>query len=563
MRTIPAVSTHPQQGCKMSRPLKIHDPIYQDSPANAEFSAPNWAQRIKGGLTRRVQRQLRVWRGQTQAPAEQAVAALHCCHWQQPATLPSADDVEAALRLGQMTPAKHLVQVLLNAVEPGRRGAIVDGVGNSSPLQTGEALRAWLAWLNASAAAEQAHRTDSLGRAMSRDVERAIARSAAWLSARITPEGELQLPPSAGSLDRFVPRSQHLRWASTLRNVGDQFGESAWKLAADRAIARLRRQTDFRRWQAPLHLMTPGWLALIELGETSLASEALRLPESLQRKAGAVPALPEARWVSLPGLAQLARAWILLGDHDRGHRALAWCGRQQRAGGSFPGSAGPGACFHADESFTPSAIQYLLATHAQVVAAFAGEGDDFPAEIDEADGRWQTVLAWARELPRGARVADIGCGRGRYLRRLQQALPHLQLTGIDVCERHLEALPRGIERRAGQLLRLPAAPGEFAAVFSVEACEHALVPRVALDEICRVARPGGSVLVIDKNRQQQALSEHAPWERWLDIDETRDWLGAACDRVSATLIAHGKHAGPTGLFVAWTGVRKLAAARAA
>ncbi len=549
----------------MPRHLTVQHPTYQDLSANAEFSASSWAARLAGGLARRLERRLRIWRGQPDFPAEQTLASLQCCHWKQPAMLPTTAEIAAAVGFNQLDAADHLVQDFLAAVEPGFGGALPDGAGNRSLLQTGEALRGWWTWIADKAATNTVANRKASGanNGLRQQVTRALVQAAAWLARQVSASGELPISSAPGSIDRWRPQSLHLCWAVTLREVASHFDERSWREAAERLLTRLRRQVDFRRWQAPLFQVAPAWLALMELGETSLAAECLRRPASLQQKHGAVPAIPGARWTCLTGLAQLAQIWFALGETDRAAAAVAWCGRQQRADGSFPGSAGPEACFYANQAYVPAAANYLLASHAQVTAAFARHGDDFPSEIDDVDGRWLAVLNWARRLPPGARVADVGCGRGRYLGRLQQALPHLRLTGIDLCPAHLQSLPPGIEGRVGHLLRLPAESGEFDAAFCVEAMEHALVPQVALEELARVVQPGGTMLVIDKNRDHQALSEHSPWERWLGADETCDWLRVACNQVSVTPIAHGSHVQPTGLFLAWTARKRNAVVKAA
>jgi ubiquinone/menaquinone biosynthesis C-methylase UbiE len=106
------------------------------------------------------------------------------------------------------------------------------------------------------------------------------------------------------------------------------------------------------------------------------------------------------------------------------------------------------------------------------------------------------------------------------------------------------------------LLRLPAADGEFDGAFAVESLEHSLLPQHAVRELCRVVRPGGRVLIIDKQRSKQPLSEHQPWEQWFAPNDIAAWLAEACDDVSVAEIPHGRHVRPTGLFLCWQGRRR-------
>ena len=91
---------------------------------------------------------------------------------------------------------------------------------------------------------------------------------------------------------------------------------------------------------------------------------------------------------------------------------------------------------------------------------------------------------------------------------------------------------------------------------AIESLEHALLPERAVAELCRIVRPGGRVLVIDKDRARQALSEHEPWERWFTPQELAGWLRAWCNQVTVTPIAHLEGQPGQGLFLAATATRR-------
>lgn len=552
----------------MPLPHVSRDRSYRDCTPDAEFLHRTWGQRLVGGLARRVRRQVRRWYSAPAASAESALSWWRS-HYAEQVIRPQADDVAAALAFGQRKLAGLLAERVLSAtglatsqqvpistrvITHSRMGSLVlcDDAGLPSLLRTGDALAALLHWQQRGWPQRSEGPDDAT-------VERAVSALSHGLTEAEAADGTLTFATTSAALDRLGSPRLHLPWALALQTAGQLYGEQAWQAAAGRLVNNLKKSHDFRRWQAPLHLMVPAIIALIELGETRLAAEALRLPTAVAQSSGAVPATADEGWVSVPGLAHLARAWYAQGEaemKEHADRALAWLRRHQRPDGGLPGSHGPGACFHAGAPFGPAVTQFLLASQAQVAAAFAAGEDGFPAEIDTADGRWQAVAAWAKKLPRGARLADVGCGQGRYLRRLQMELPHLKLTGIDLSDQHLRRLPPGIDRRLGQLLNLPASNGEFDAVLCVEAVEHALVPQAALEELCRVLRPGGSLLVIDKDRRRQELSECAPWERWLAQEETVAWLEAWCEDIAATGINHGPHGQRAGLFLAFEATRR-------
>jgi malonyl-CoA O-methyltransferase len=176
-----------------------------------------------------------------------------------------------------------------------------------------------------------------------------------------------------------------------------------------------------------------------------------------------------------------------------------------------------------------------------------------PVTIDPFDGRLQAARRWLAGLAPIAKVADVGCGPGRFVRQLALEFPGVRFVGVDPSRRWLSRLPDEIEPRLGSLLAIPAADGEFDGVLAVESLEHALLPEHAVSEICRVVRRGGSVLVIDKHRARQPLSRHEPWEQWCEPREVVQWLSLACDDVYCEPVSHGRRPPARPLFLAWSG----------
>jgi SAM-dependent methyltransferase len=97
----------------------------------------------------------------------------------------------------------------------------------------------------------------------------------------------------------------------------------------------------------------------------------------------------------------------------------------------------------------------------------------------------------------GARVLDIGCGIGTYVRKLQEIAA--LACGIDI---DLARVRRGHEGTlaAGVSESLPFANGAFDVVLLNEVIEHVRDEVETLREACRVVRPGGHVVVYAPNR---------------------------------------------------------------
>lgn len=354
-----------------------------------------------------------------------------------------------------------------------------------------------------------------------------------------------------------------------LLEAARRYSRADWATSARRTLVRFRRDSDPIRSNLPPHLLA-WWIdALVDCDCRDAAAEAMRLPDVLQRRDGSVPAVSSGAWVSSTSLAHLACCWYKLGHRDPADSAMQYLARRQSPSGGFRGVWGRDVwgrgAWHdcetladgvaSDKEVTWAAKHYLDAALLQVQAAFDAEQLDLPNRIDPADGRVRAVRRWFADLSDDAQVADVGCGKGRFLRHLATWFPAARLTGIDISTSMLAHLPDATATMRGSLLRVAAADGTFDGAFAVESLEHALLPRRAVGELCRIVRPGGRVLIIDKHLARQPLSEHKPWERWFRPEELTGWLSAHCDDVHVEPISHSEGLGGDDLFLAAVGRR--------
>jgi len=165
---------------------------------------------------------------------------------------------------------------------------------------------------------------------------------------------------------------------------------------------------------------------------------------------------------------------------------------------------------------------------ARVVAA---RGDTSRSFFDIVGPEWDALrkvfnddLVRARAINRlidpNQRVADIGTGTG--ILAIELGRLGIRVIGVDGSSRMLDAARNNlanddrvseglVEFRSGDAHALPLEDGEVDAAFAHMVLQYLARPEVCISEMCRVIRPGGSIVVVD-------FVEH-------DLDWMREELG--------------------------------------
>ncbi len=98
-------------------------------------------------------------------------------------------------------------------------------------------------------------------------------------------------------------------------------------------------------------------------------------------------------------------------------------------------------------------------------------------------------------------VLDLGCGTGQLTERLADSLPRVRIVGLDLSAGMLGEAARRLDRAGGPwLVRadaewLPFAVASFDTVVCTESFHWYPDQARALDQIARVLRPGGQLLI--------------------------------------------------------------------
>ncbi len=206
-------------------------------------------------------------------------------------------------------------------------------------------------------------------------------------------------------------------------------------------------------------------------------------------------------------------------------QVLAWQGRLRIGGDQALVRKVAEVLFPASPEDNPATAGYYASLHRLIPDSrltfmnygLAADGFD-GEELEEGDRGWRYSIALiARTLDgaalEGARVLDVGCGRGgpaSYIARYHEPAEVIGLDasadGIEFCERrHREDRLRFVH---GHAESLPFDTASFDVVLNVESSHCYLDLRGFFAEVARVLRPGGAFCYADIIRAGQLDGTH-------------------------------------------------------
>jgi len=125
------------------------------------------------------------------------------------------------------------------------------------------------------------------------------------------------------------------------------------------------------------------------------------------------------------------------------------------------------------------------------------------------------------EVPRGARLLEVGSGGGQLAVELADARPDVSIVGVDLSPAQVaRATRRAAAHRdrvrfvEGNALSLPFPDGHFDALVSVGSIKHWPDPRRGLAECARVLRPGGFLVIVEVDRSCHLADARSFVARW-------------------------------------------------
>jgi SAM-dependent methyltransferase len=135
------------------------------------------------------------------------------------------------------------------------------------------------------------------------------------------------------------------------------------------------------------------------------------------------------------------------------------------------------------------------------------------------DGRWRPVanaIAEHYELKPGDRVLDVGCGKGFLLYELTQAVPGIEVVGLDISEYGIAHAKEEVRPflRVGHARQLPFEDKSFDFVISMATLHNLPIHDLfsAVKEIQRVGKANKKYIMVEGWRDEREKANLLYWQ---------------------------------------------------
>ena len=107
------------------------------------------------------------------------------------------------------------------------------------------------------------------------------------------------------------------------------------------------------------------------------------------------------------------------------------------------------------------------------------------------------------------------------------------------------------------MLNLPYQDNFFDSVYAIESLEHSIFISRAINEMIRVLKPGGKILIIDKNLKKNYFFTTNEWEVWFNPKKINDYFKKNKINSNFKYITYDDLNDPDQVFICWEG-KKIA-----
>lgn len=348
-----------------------------------------------------------------------------------------------------------------------------------------------------------------------------IIRGCDWLIRQRDSNGRLITPDTSQwhlPGGKTVPEAIHLYALEPVKKMGVKWGLPSYIDAIEQSSKYYLCDCNLTKFHTLSHFHAYIVEALVDLGHEKQAIEGMRDVAAYQNRRGAIPAYTDVNWICSVGLFQYALIWYKMGDLYNADQAFNYACSLQNKSGGFYGSYGCRANYFPEEEISWVIKYFLDALWWKIKTSFDSSVSDFPDAIDYNDGRYHLVVQEINNT-KSMTVLDMGCGKGRFIKRIKEECPKIEAYGLDLSAKMLASLPEDIKPVQGSLLNIPFKDEYCDFAFCIEALEHAVNQKLAIHEMSRVIKPGGTLIIIDKNKKLLGRLSISPWEQWFSEDE--------------------------------------------
>lgn len=398
-----------------------------------------------------------------------------------------------------------------------------------------------------------------------------IMKGVDWILSNMQPDGRLITPnqDAWGTNEDFCSELVHVYCLSPIRDAGRIFNRPDYLAAADKILHyyKTKKLDRIASFSLLSHFYAYVVEGLYDLGEIALARKCMENMSKYQNSKGGIRGLRNVPWVCSTGMFQLALIWYKLGELEKGNKIFYYaCSLQNESGGwygSYPASKfqnvfcwGQKKPYYFPNAEISWANKYFLDALAyKEYLEFENMAPIFLEEIDKTDGRYGLIRHFVGSYTKDAAipiaVCDIGCGKGRYLRRLSAEYPTNDYYAMDLSENVMKDISFVKEKRTGRLTQIPYTNEAFDLVYVCEAFEHAIHLEGAFKELYRIVKNGGQFVIIDKPAEKLGQMELYEWEQWISDSKIQSYTDACGGKLEIIKSVSYEDGRDDGLFRAW------------
>ena len=371
------------------------------------------------------------------------------------------------------------------------------------------------------------------------EVDEHIIRGCDWILTNMHEDGRLTTPSKDawGNNEDFCSELIHIYCLSPIRDAGNIFNKPEYLSAVDKILAYYKREKidRIKNFSLLSHFYAYVMEGLFDLGEVELCRESMERLEEYRNSKDGIPGLNDVPWVCSTGMFQLAIVWYKLGELEKGNSLFYYAlSLQNESGGWFGSYPAPGFMarfyigrkkpYYFPDAEISWAVKYFLdALALKEKLEFEKQAPIFLDSIEENDGRYLLIRDQVKsaERSKGGKLAvcDVGCGKGRYLKRLSIDCPDNEYFASDLSEKVMEGISCVKEKHMGSLTNIDFGDNSFDFVYVCEAYEHAISLETAFKELYRITKKDGKIIIIDKPIEKLGQLEIYEWEQWISDDD--------------------------------------------